>query len=155
MQKNKIDFPKLNGKNIKIGVVVARWNTEITMGLTESCFHALKDSGVQKKNISIIEVPGSFELPVAAQQLFKKDKVDVVIALGCLIKGETMHFEYIADAVANGLMRVSLDTGKPVVFGVLTCLNEKQAKARSTGENNHGYGWGMTALEMALQTKRK
>ncbi len=155
MSKNKIEFPKLNGKNIKIGVVMARWNYDITSSLTASCLEALQGSGLQRKNVIICEVPGSFELPLAAQDLIKKKKVDAVVAIGCLIKGETMHFEYIADATANGLMRVSLDTGKPVIFGVLTCLTEKQAKARATGENNHGYGWGMTAVEMALQSKNK
>ncbi len=154
MSKNKIEFPKLNGKNIKVGIALARWNTEITNSLMEGCLTALKEAGVPSKNFYVVPVPGSFELPLAAQHLFKKEKVDVVIALGCLIKGETMHFEYIADAMTNGLMRVSLDTGKPVVFGVLTCLTEKQAIARSTGKNNHGYGWGLTAVEMALLTKK-
>lgn len=159
MSKNKIDFPghKLKGKNIKVGVALARWNSEIAESLMRGVVQALKDTGMLRpgKNFAVLDVPGSYELPVAAQKLFKDEKVDVVIALGCLIKGETMHFEYIADAVSNGLMRVSLDVGKPVVFGVLTCLNEKQAKARSTGKNNHGYGWGLTAVEMALLAKNK
>ena len=155
MSKNKIDFPKLNGKNIKVGIALARWNTVITNSLMEGCLIALKEAGVQSKNFFVVPVPGSFELPLAAKYLFKKQKVDVVITLGCLIKGETMHFEYIAEAVSNGLMRVSLDTAKPVVFGVLTCLTEKQAIARSTGKNNHGYAWGMTAIEMALLGMRK
>lgn len=155
MQKNKIDFAKLQGKKLKIGVVVACWNYEITSSLAVGCLEALQKAGLQRKNVIVCEAPGSFELPLMSQQLFKKHKVDAVVVLGCLIKGETMHFEYIADATAHGLMRVGLDTGKPVVFGILTCLNEKQAKARSTGENNHGYGWGMTAVEMALQIKKK
>lgn len=155
MSKNTIEFPKVNGKNLRIGIVVARWNFAITKGLLEGCVRALKETGVQYKNVQIIEVPGSFELPLAAQNLIKTKKVDAVVVLGCLIKGETMHFEYIAEATAQGLMRVNLDTGKPVVFGVLTCLTEKQAKARSVGENNHGYGWGMTAVEMVLQVKKK
>lgn len=159
MSKNKIQFPdyKLKGKNIKVGVALARWNTEITGSLMQGVLQALKGTGILHpgKNFAVLDVPGSYELPLAAQQLFKKEKVDVVIALGCLIKGETMHFEYIADAVSNGLMRVGLDAGKPVVFGVLTCLNEKQAKVRAIGKNNHGYGWGLTAVEMALQAKRK
>lgn len=159
MSKNKIEFPdfKLKGKNIKVGVALARWNTEITESLMRGVVQALKDARMLSpgKNFAVLDVPGSFELPRAAQKLFKEEKVDVVIALGCLIKGETMHFEYIADAVSNGLMRVSLDAEKPVVFGVLTCLNEKQAKARATGKNNHGYSWGLTAIEMALTNKRK
>lgn len=153
MSANKISFPKLNAKNLKIGIVVARWNWEITSVLMTGCLEALKEAGLVRKNLVICEVPGSFELPVVAQKLIKVKKVDAVVAIGCLIKGETMHFEYIADATANGLMRVSLDTGKPVIFGVLTCLTEKQAKARTVGGNNHGYGWGMTAVEMALPKK--
>ncbi len=150
-----ITFPKLAGRNLKIGIVVARWNAHITENLRSGCELALAGAGVVKKNIFIVEAPGSFELPCATQHLIKSKKVDAVIAIGCLIKGETMHFEYLSDATINGLMRVGLDTGKPVVAGVLTCLNEKQAVARSTGDNNHGYGWGLTALEMALLTKRK
>ena len=99
--------------------------------------------------------PGAFELPLGAQRLIKNKKVDAVVTLGCLYKGETLHFEYATEAPAHGLMRVGLDTGKPVVFGVLPCLNEKQAQARSSGDNNHGYGWGMTAVEMALSGKTK
>ena len=150
-----IAFPKLAGKNLKIGIVVARWNAHITENLRSGCEVALAGAGVSKKNVFVQEVSGSFELPVAVQNLLKTKKVDAVVAIGCLIKGETAHFEYLSDATINGLMRVSLDTGKPVVAGVLTCLNEKQAVARSTGDNNHGYGWGMTALEMALLTKKK
>ena len=150
-----IAFPKLAGKNLKIGIVVARWNAHITENLRYGCEVALEGAGVSKKNVFVQEVSGSFELPVAVQNLLKTKKVDAVVAIGCLIKGETAHFEYLSDATINGLMRVSLDTGKPVVAGVLTCLNEKQAVARSTGDNNHGYGWGMTALEIAILTKKK
>ena len=150
-----VSFPKLAGRNLKIGIVVARWNSHITENLRSGCELALAGAGVVKKNIFVVEAPGSFELALAAQHLIKSKKVDAVVAIGCLIKGETMHFEYLSDTTFNGLMRVGLDTGKPVVAGVLTCLNEKQAVVRSTGDNNHGYGWGLTALEMALLTKKK
>lgn len=150
-----IVFPKLAGRNLKIGIVMARWNAHITENLRSGCEVALAGAGVAKKNIISVEAPGSFELPLIAQHLIKTKKVDAVVVIGCLIKGETMHFEYLSDAVFNGLMRVGLETGKPVIAGVLTCLNEKQAVVRSTGDNNHGYGWGLTAVEMALLTKKK
>lgn len=149
MSGKKIPFPKMNGKNLKIGIVAGRWNENIIESLLEGALTALAECGVNKKNIFVVRVPGAFELPLGAQQLIKRKKVDAVIALGCLYKGETLHFEYVTEATAHGLMRVGLDTGKPVIFGVLPCLNEKQAIARSTGENNHGYGWGLTAVEMA------
>lgn len=151
MSKNKTSFSKLNGSGLRIGIVRARWNNEIPTSLLEGCKEALLKTRVKKQNITVIEVPGCFEIPFAAKNLIKsRKKYDAVIALGCLIKGETMHFEYIADAVANGLMELNLNEKAPVIFGVLTCLNEKQALARSRGENNHGIGWGYTAVEMGL-----
>lgn len=149
----EIEFKKLKGGKLKIGIVVARWNSEITDALLDQCLEALVDSKVKRKNILVREVPGAFELPFAAQHLIKKEKVDAVICIGVLIKGGTMHFEYIADAVANGIMRVQLNTGVPVIFGVLTCLTEKQALARSVGSKSHGYNWGLSAVEMGLVGK--
>ncbi len=144
-------FPKLNGSKLKIGIVVARWNQEITTGLTIGTLQALEECGVLEKNITVIDVAGSYELPFAAKTMQEsKKKFDAIVALGCLIKGETMHFEYIANSVAQGLMELNVDEKIPVVFGVLTCLNQKQATTRSKGKNNHGYGWGYTAVEMAL-----
>lgn len=103
------------------------------------------------------QVPGSYELPFAARALIGSgDSFDAVITVGCLIKGETMHFEYIADSVSHGLMRVQLDTGVPVIFGVLTVLSEDQAKARAgvlSGSHNHGEDWGLAAVEMGVKRK--
>jgi 6,7-dimethyl-8-ribityllumazine synthase len=146
----KIEFKKLNGSKFKVGIAVARWNSHITQNLLSGCKKALEESELLKKNVIVAEVPGSFELPFAAQELIKKHRVDGVICLGALIKGETMHFEYIASAVSSGIMNVQLKFGKPVIFGVLTCLNESQAIARSTGKNNHGYWWGKTLIEMLV-----
>lgn len=151
MSKNKTLFSKLNGAGLRIGIVRARWNGEITSSLLDGCKQALLETGVKEKNVTVIDVPGCYEVPFAVKTLIKsKRKYDAVIALGCLIKGETMHFEYIAEAVSHGLMELNLNEKTPVVFGVLTCLNEKQALARSRGENNHGIGWGYTAVEMGL-----
>jgi 6,7-dimethyl-8-ribityllumazine synthase len=101
-------------------------------------------------------VAGAFELPFACQQLLKTGKYDACIAVGVLIKGSTMHFEYIADAVSHGLMKVGLDHGIPVVFGVLTCLSEEQACERAgigADSHNHGIDWAETAIQQALLVK--
>lgn len=151
-----INFEKLNGSSLKIGIVCTRWNPEITGSLLEGALEALLESGVKKNNITLIDVAGSYELPFACRQLMKsKKKFDAILALGCLIKGKTMHFEYVADAVAHGIMELNVDEDIPVIFGVLTCLSEKQAKERSRGKNNHGSMWGQTAVEMGLLKKSK
>merc|ERR1712151_1038578 len=118
--------------------------------LVDGTKKALKECNVKDDYIFETEVAGSFELPLAAKFLALSGTVDAIVCAGVLIKGETYHFEYISDAVAKGLMNVGIATSTPVVFGVLTCLNEEQVKARSTGESNHGYDWGKTAVEMAL-----
>lgn len=144
-------FAPINGSKLKIGIVLAKWNNEVTTGLLIGALQALNECKVLEKNITVVEVAGAYELPFAAKTLIQsKKKFDAVITLGCLIKGETMHFEYIASSVAQGLMELNVDEDIPVVFGVLTCLNEKQAVVRSRGKHNHGYGWGYTAVEMAL-----
>lgn len=150
-----VKFPKLNGINLRIGIARARWNSEITGALFDGCRKELLGLGVKEKNIIALDVPGSYELVYGAKKLIDKNKVDAVVCIGCLIKGETMHFEYIADAVTHGIMRLNIDTGVPVIFGVLTCLNEDQAKKRSTGANNHGISWAKTAVEMALLKNQK
>jgi 6,7-dimethyl-8-ribityllumazine synthase len=147
-----ITFSQLNGSGLRIGIAVARWNSHITEPLLASAKAGLQEVGVREDDITILEVPGSFELPYAAAELAQSG-VDAVIAIGCLIKGETMHFEYIADAVSHGLMRLNVEGGTPVIFGVLACFTEEQAVARSSGEYNHGRGWGLSAVEMALIKK--
>ena len=145
-----VSFGKLNGSALKIGLAVSRWNHEITDALLRDCLRALEAARVKKKNIAAIDVPGSFELPYAALRLIEEDEVDAVVCLGCLIKGETRHFEYIAHSVSSGIMQVQLKTGVPVIFGVLTCLNEPQARERSVGKGSHAYAWGLSAVEMGL-----
>ena len=108
------------------------------------------ECNVKEENIFETEVPGSFELPLAAKFLALSGTVDAVICAGVLIKGDTMHFEYICDAVSKGIMNVGIQTNLPIVFGVLTCLDEEQVKKRSSADNNHGYDWGKTAVEMSL-----
>lgn len=144
-----ITFDTKNGSGLKIGIVVARWNSEITFALRDGCVQALTDAGVERGDIVIREVPGSYEVVYGAKLLIEQG-ADAVVTIGCLIKGETMHFEYICEAVTQGIMRLNVEKSAPVIFGVLACLSEEQAIARSTGENNHGYGWGQSAVEMAL-----
>lgn len=121
------------------------------------CKQALLACHVKESDIVVVDVPGSYELPFGASCLIKGEQpVDAVICVGCLIKGETMHFEYICEAVSQGVMKLGLESGVPVIFGVLTCLNEKQALARAgLGEHSHNHGsdWGTTAVEMALLKK--
>ena len=107
-------------------------------------------SWVKPSNTFTTYVPGSFELPVTAKLLAASKRVDVIICLGCLIKGDTMHFEYIAEATAQGLMKVSVDSFIPCIFGVLTVLDKDQAIKRSTGDTNEGVHWGKSAVEMGL-----
>ena len=145
-----VSFVKLNGSALKIGLAVSRWSHDFTAALLEQCKQALIDAKVKKKNIVVRSVPGSFELPYAALRLIEEDEVDAVVCLGCLIKGETRHFEYIAHSVSSGIMQVQLKTGVPVIFGVLTCLNEPQARERSVGKGSHAYAWGLSAVEMGL-----
>ncbi len=140
----------MDGSKLKIGIAVSRWNEAITSLLLQSCRQALLDSGLDEDNIMEQKVPGSYELVFAAKYLIEAKAVDAVVAIGCLIKGETPHFEYLAGAVSKGIMDLNIQCRKPVIFGVLTCLNEEQARTRSSGENNHGYDWGKSAVEMAL-----
>jgi 6,7-dimethyl-8-ribityllumazine synthase len=135
---------------MRIGIIRSRWNDKHVSNLVEGCKQALKDCKVDEQNIFETSVPGSFELPMAARFLALSGTVDCIVTIGVLIKGETLHFEFIADSVAKGIMNIGIQTSTPVIFGVLTCLNEEQVISRSTGNNNHGYDWGKTAVEMAL-----
>lgn len=147
---SEVGFGDLDGSNLRIGVIRTRWNDEDVSNLVDGIKAGLKECKVPEENIFIKEVPGAFELPFAAKLLAMSRTVDAVICAGVLIKGDTMHFEYICDAVSSGIMNVGLQTNVPAIFGVLTCMNEDQVKARSTGDNNHGVDWGKTAVEMAL-----
>ena len=146
-----VDFGTLDGSKVRIGIIKTRWNKNHVDNLVSGARDALlKECNVLESNIFETEVPGAFELPIAAKLLAMSGTVDAIICCGVLIKGETMHFEYICDAVSNGIMNVGLQTSTPCIFGVLTCLNEEQVKVRSTGTNNHGLGWAKTAVEMSI-----
>jgi 6,7-dimethyl-8-ribityllumazine synthase len=134
----------------RFAVVVSRFNAEVTEGLLAGALAALDAAGVTAEARTIVRVPGAFELPVTAQRLAESGRFDAVVCLGCLIKGDTMHFEYIAEAVSQGLSRVALDAGVPVAFGVLTTLTDEQALERARpGEGNKGAEVARAAVEMA------
>jgi 6,7-dimethyl-8-ribityllumazine synthase len=155
-KKNLSDVKKIKDKkfgNFRIGVIVSEWNEEITNALYKGAFETLIDSGIKNDNIITKYVPGSFELPLGAQMIIENCDVDSVICLGCVIQGETRHFDFICDAVANGITQVGLEFSKPVIFGVLTTNNIKQAVERSGGKHgNKGVEAAVTAIKMmALQ----
>ncbi len=134
----------------KIGVVVSEWNTEITSALAEGCIQTLEAAKVASKNIHRIDVPGAFELTVGAKMLLKRYSLDAVICIGCVIKGETSHNEYINQSVAQGLTTLGVASGVPCIFGLLTPNDEQQAKDRSGGKHgNKGIEAAYTALWMA------
>lgn len=152
--KNLSDFSHTNvpnGKNFKFGIVVSEWNAEITGALYKGAFDTLLANGVLEENIFSYPVPGSFELSVAADILLSKNKdLDAVICLGCVIQGDTKHFDFICSAVADGVTNVGIKYSKPVVFGVLTTNDFQQAKDRAGGKHgNKGDEAGVTALKMA------
>lgn len=144
-------FPKLNGRHLKIAVVVSRYEEGITSRLLEGALRALVIANVAKKNIFIQYVPGSFELPYAAARFVKAKRVHAVICLGAIFKGETNHDEIIAHSVAYALQRLNTKGKVPVLFGVLTPRTRAQALARSRPDTtNKGYETATAALEMAL-----
>ncbi|HEY8761997.1 MAG TPA: 6,7-dimethyl-8-ribityllumazine synthase [Candidatus Dormibacteraeota bacterium] len=138
----------LDGTGLRIGIVAARYNQEIVDALLDGALQTLQEHGA--KADPILSVPGSFEIPVAAQALADAGDVDAVICLGCVIKGETAHFEQVAEAAAKGILDVTLETGVPCVFGVLTTFTEEQARARM----DKGKEAAETAIEMANLLKQ-
>jgi 6,7-dimethyl-8-ribityllumazine synthase len=140
---------KLNLSNKKFAIVVAEWNEDITEPLFEGAYHALIKMGVKKSNIIRKNVPGSFELPLAAQWEAEKKDIAAVICLGCVIQGDTPHFDYVCQGVSYGIMKVNLKTNKPVAFGVLTTLTKKQAMERAGGKlGNKGEEAALTVVRM-------
>jgi 6,7-dimethyl-8-ribityllumazine synthase len=148
--ESEVTFGDLDGTDARIGIIRTRWNDQYVSSIVEGIRTSLKECNVKEENIFETEVPGSFELPLAAKFLAMTGTVDAIVCCGVLIKGDTLHFEYICEAVSSGIMSVGLQTSTPIVFGVLTCLNEEQVKKRSIGKDNHGLDWGKTAVEMAL-----
>lgn len=134
----------------KFGIVVSDWNNEITYSLLNGCIETLKKHGTLDENIITKHVPGSFELTLGAQLMAENEDVDAIICLGCVVQGETPHFEYICQAVSHGITQINLDYDLPVIFGVLTTNNIQQAKERSGGiHGNKGVEAAVAAIKMA------
>lgn len=139
--------PDLDGSDLRIAIVVARFNEDVTKRLLKGAQDALRGHGVEDPDV--YWVPGSLELPVTALALAEKGAHDAIVCLGCVIRGETFHFEIVAMQSAAGIMTVQLDTGVPIMFGVLTTDDRDQALARSGPKNNKGADAAEAAIEMA------
>jgi 6,7-dimethyl-8-ribityllumazine synthase len=138
-----------SAKDMNIGIVVAEWNSKITRALETGAVETLRAKGIAEDHLVRITVPGSFELPSGAQLLLEKHNLDAVIILGCVIQGETRHFDFICQGVTQGIMDLSINYKKPVIFGLLTTDNVEQAEDRAGGKHgNKGVEAAVTALKM-------
>lgn len=149
---NLSDYKPLNIDNtddFTIGIVVSEWNNFVTFNLRDGAIEVLKKEGVKEENISVYYVPGAFELSFATMQLCKIKKYDAVIAVGCVIRGETSHFDYVCSGVTQGIKDCNVLTDTPAIFCVLTDDNKEQSIARSGGNlGNKGVEAGVTAIKM-------
>lgn len=156
--KNLSDYAESkvpNAAAMKVGIVVSEWNEQITNGLLQGAKETLIKHGLKPNNLLINTVPGSFELPLAAQLMFENINIDAVICLGCVIQGETRHFDFVCQGISQGIKDVALKYNKPVIFGVLTDNTKQQSIDRSGGKHgNKGDEAAVTAIKMiALQKK--
>lgn len=145
---------RIDGTTFRVGIVAARFNTELVDALLERVVERLRASGVKEKAIRIVRVPGSHEVPWAAGELARAGRRDVVLALGVLIGGDTSHHEMVGESVSHALQKVALDSRTPVINGVIVANTRAQAVARCTGRINRGAEFAAAALEMAA-LKRK
>ena len=137
-----------DGSGLKIGIVVAEFNEFITFKLLEGAENTLSVNGVSDDDVTVAFVPGSFEVPVVARKMAFSGKYDAIICLGAVIKGETDHYEYVSEGAAHGIARIALDTGVPVMFGVLTTHNVEQAIDRCGGrKGNEGSSCALAAIQ--------
>ncbi|MCO6359090.1 6,7-dimethyl-8-ribityllumazine synthase [Roseivirga pacifica] len=150
--KNLSEYSSTNVLNVaekKFGIVVSEWNEEVTEALYNGAYETLLAHGAKKENIVRKTVPGSFELSLGGQWMAQQEDIDAVICIGCVVQGETKHFDFICDAVAQGITNVSLKYNKPVIFGVLTPNTQKQALDRAGGKHgNKGDEAAITAIKM-------
>ncbi len=150
----KVYEGKLTGRGLKFAIVVSRFNDLITSKLLEGALDALKRHEVDEKDIEIFKVPGAFEIPVVAKRLATKE-YDAVICLAAVIRGSTPHFDYVSAEVSKGIANASLETGKPIIFGVITADTLEQAIERAgTKMGNKGFAAAMSAIEMANLMKQ-
>lgn len=151
--KNLSDFTHIqvaSATPYRFGIVVSQWNAEVTGSLLAGAFDALVKHGAREEHIQVVYVPGSYELTAGADILFRDSRLDAVICLGCVIQGETKHFDFICSAVAHGITNVALKHNKPAIFGVLTTDTLQQALDRAGGKHgNKGEEAAVTAIQMA------
>ncbi|MCX6267256.1 MAG: 6,7-dimethyl-8-ribityllumazine synthase [Bacteroidetes bacterium] len=141
---------KLDAKGLKFGIVIARFNEFISGKLLSGCIDGLKRHGAEEDNLEVIWSPGAFEIPLLAKKMASSKKYDAIICLGAVIRGATPHFDYVAAEVSKGVAHVGLETGFPIIFGVLTTDNIEQAIERAgTKSGNKGFDAALAAIEMA------
>lgn len=147
---SQYDFNSVpNAEGMRFGIVVSEWNNEITGALLDGAYNTLKKHGAKEEHIIVMTVPGSFELIYGAAQMAKSEKLDAVIAIGCVIKGDTPHFDYICEGTTQGLAQLNTTGDVPVVYGLLTCNNMQQALDRAGGcLGNKGDECAITAIKM-------
>lgn len=143
----------IDGTPFSVGVVAARYNERLVEALLSQVTAGLRAAGIKEKNLFVVRVPGSNELPSAAQLLLRKQPCDVIVALGVIVRGGTLHYELVAQAATDGLLKVSLDAGVPVITGVVVAENQEQAEERCLGRINRGAEFARAALEMAAVKK--
>lgn len=144
-----------SGQGCRVGIVAAQWHADIVDNLLSGAVETLRDAGVATEDIVIVRVPGSYEIPVAVRAMIDTQRVDAVITLGVVVRGETAHFEYVASPVAHALMNLSIDTAVPCLFGVLTTETIQQAWDRTGGVHGHkGRESAAGALEMIAALRR-
>ena len=143
--------PDLDGKGLRVGIVVGRFNREVGEGLLAACTAALTKQGVRASDIRVVTVPGALEVPLALQKMANTGHFDALVALGAVIRGETYHFEVVSNESASGITTVALDTGVPVANGILTTNDEEQALARVAQK---GEDCALVAIEMANLMKK-
>jgi len=154
--QSQTDRRRLNARGLRLGIVVSRFNSVITDALLEGALQKLAELGAERTHVTVTKVPGAFELPQAANILLQNGDYDAIICLGCVIRGETSHFEYICQSCATALQTLSLQAGVPVIFGVLTTETLKQAEERCGGAHGHkGKDCAEAAVEMALFTQEQ
>lgn len=140
----------LEGRGLRIGIAVAEFNSFITERLLEGALAALEAHGVAGSDVAIARVPGTFELPLAGKQMAASGRFDAVVCLGCVIRGQTPHFDFVAAGATQGIMQAGLETGRPVIFGVLTTNTVEQARNRAGATtDNRGAAAALAAVEMA------
>ena len=145
----------LDAKGLKVALIASRFNEFVTAKLVEGALDGLVRHGADPKNLTVVKVPGSFELPQIAAKLAAQGNYDAIVALGCLIRGETPHFELIAAEAAKGLAQAAVSSGVPVIFGVLTCDTMEQAIDRAGGKaGNKGWDAALAAIEMVSLFRR-